>query len=494
MGSKASPNRSDNKLYYGFSYPAKKMAGEFLKDNVVHNEDELEQLLAMYDEIYYEDYKIVMKYYQFYISHGDEQQHYEVSKMNIGNLKNTMDTIQKRQNRFDTHQNYNEVVSMIINSFTQGKDTMTFLKEIKDQGGKITLQLDINKRYRFCAYNKQFMIPPSVSNAEMLDLIGDAGMLIKCGMLDGRVFDFPYSKSRFAFDKNLLSEMFVTDDLAAEAIASRTDKLYTCDLKIDRVALIGEGDKIIKIIEIGTEITPEWREKTQKYIALRGDYTKPEFADVAEYIITGEAGSRLSAHYLTAEEPNKVIPDQIPYYLKPMPTITKKEFAYLREQCRNIEQYRENRSYKNYFAKDINGKLFGYGGNCSACGFESRVINSFDLKNFEVEVLTEDSEQLFKFCLYLCANDAAAAGGWLITDVSIGGMSPDKWLSEIVKAEYILPEFLFCRISYRTQITYDILGGDSKANGEVMFDTDRRELNLTLTPLMAAKWVTDNIG
>ena len=33
------------------------------------------------------------------------------------------------------------------------------LKEIKEQGGKITLQLDINKRYRFCAYNKQFMIP-----------------------------------------------------------------------------------------------------------------------------------------------------------------------------------------------------------------------------------------------------------------------------------------------------------------------------------------------
>lgn len=492
VDSKASPNRSDNKLYYGFSSPAKKMAGAFLKDNVVHNEIELEQLLAMYDEIYYEDYKIVMKYYQFYISHGDEQQHYEVSKMNIGNLKNTMDTIQKRQNRFDTHQNYNEVVSMIINSFTQGKDTMTFLKEIKEQGGKITLQLDINKRYRFSAYNKQFMIPPSVSNQEMLDLIGDAGMLIKCGMLDGRVFDFPYTKSRFAFDKNLLSEMFVSDTVTNDDIADRADKMYICDLKIDRVALIGENDKIIKIIEIGTEITPEWREKTQKYIALRGDYTKPEFADVAEYIITGTAGSSLSAHYLTAEEPNKVIPDQIPYYFKPLPTITKREFEYLRQQCRDIAKYRENRSYKNYFAKDVSGKLFGYGGSCSACGFESRVINSFELKDFEVEVLTAESEELFRFTLYLCANDAAAAGGWLISEVSIGGMSPVRWLEEISKADTIPPEFLFCRISYRTQITYDILGGDSKASGEVMFDTDRKELNITLTPLMAAKWVEDN--
>ncbi|MBR4111543.1 MAG: hypothetical protein IKK53_00765 [Ruminiclostridium sp.] len=492
VDSKASPNRSDNKLYYGFSSPAKKMAGAFLKDNVVHNETELEQLLAMYDEIYYEDYKIVMKYYQFYISHGEEQQHYEVSKMNIGNLKNAMDTIQKRQNRFDTHQNYNEVVSMIINTFTQGKDTMTFLKEIKEQGGKITLQLDINKRYRFSAYNKQFMIPPSVSNQEMLDLIGDAGMLIKCGMLDGRVFDFPHTKSRFAFDKNLLSEMFVSDTLTDEDIADRADKMYICDLKIDRVALIGENDKIIKIIEAGTEITPEWREKTQKYIALRGDYTKPEFADVAEYIITGEAGSRLSAHYLTAEEPNKVIPDQIPYYFKPLPTISKREFEYLRQQCRDIAQYRENRSYKNYFAKDVSGKLFGYGGSCSACGFESRVINSFELKDFEVEVLTAESEELFRFSLYLCANDAAAAGGWLISDVSIGGMSPVRWLEEISKADTIPPEFLFCHISYRTQITYDILGGDSKASGEVMFDTDRKELDITLTPLMAAKWVEDN--
>ena len=494
VDSKASPNRSDNKLYYSFSSPAKKMAGAFLKDNIVHDESELEQLLAMYDEIYYEDYKIVMKYYQFYISHGEEQQHYEVSKMTINNLKNAMDTIQKRQNRFDTHQNYNEVVSMVINSFTQGKDTMTFLREIKEQGGKITLQLDINKRYRFSAYNKQFMIPPSVSNQEMLDLVGDAGMLIKCGMLDGRVFDFPHNKSRFAFDKNLLSEMFVSEELTDEAISERVEKLYICDLKIDRVALIGENDKIIKIIEIGTEITPDWRQKTQKYIALRGDYSKPEFADIAEYVITGKAGNNLSAHYLTAEEPNKVIPDQIPYYLKPLPVITAGEFKYLREQVKSISKYRDSRSYKNYFAKDINGKLFGYGGNCSACGFESRVINSFELKDFEFEVLTEESEQAFNFSLYLCANDAAAAGGWLISSVSIGGMSPFRWLEEISRADYIPPEFLFCNITYRTQLTYDILGGDSKANGEVMFDTDRKELNITLSPLMAAKWVEENIG
>ena len=77
-----------------------------------------------------------MKYYQFYISHGEEQQRYEVSKMDIKNIDNAMRAIQKRQHRFDTHQNYNEVVSMLINTFTQGKDTMTFLKEIKRRAAR----------------------------------------------------------------------------------------------------------------------------------------------------------------------------------------------------------------------------------------------------------------------------------------------------------------------------------------------------------------------
>ncbi len=492
VDSKASPNRSDNMLFYGFTSVAEKKAGEFLKDNIVHNDDELEKLLAMYDEIYHEDYKIVMKYYQFYISHGDEQQRYEVSKMDIKNLDNAMKAVSKRQHRFDTHQNYNEVVSMLINTFTQGKDTITFLKEIKEQGGKITLQLDINKRYRFCAYNKQFMIPPNVSNADLVDLIGDIGMLIKCGMLNGRKFDFPFSKSRYSFDPTLLSKMFESEALPANVIAERADMLYTCDLKTDRVALVGEDGKIVQIVEIGDELTDDMRSKTKQYIALRAEYTKPEFADVAEYVITGKNDQLLSRHYLTSQDPNRVIPDQIPYYLKALPIITKDEFAYLREQCRAVAQFKESRNYRNYFAKDINGKLFGYGGCCPVCGYESRVINSFDIKDFHVEVLTEDSEKTFNFSLYLCANDSAASGGWLITNVSIGGMSPIKWLEEIKTAETIPPEFLFCHISYRSQFTNDILGGNTNALGEVMFDSGKGELDVIVSPLMAAKWVEDN--
>ena len=492
VDSKASPNRSDNMLYMGFTSVAEKVAGEFLKDNIVHNDEELEKLLAMYDDIYHEDYKIVMKYYQFYISHGEEQQRYEVSKMDIHNIDNAMRAIQKRQHRFDTHQNYNEVVSMLINTFTQGKDTMTFLKEIKEQGGKITLQLDINKRYRFCAYNKQFMIPPNVSNADLVEIIGDMGTLIKCGMLNGRAFDFTYNKSRFSFDPALLTKMFESEELPAATIAERADMLYTADLKTDRVALVDEAGKIVKIVELGEEITPEMREKTKKYVALRSDYTKPDFADVAEYVITGRNEQLLSKHYLTSQDPNRVIPDQIPFYLKPLPAMTKSEFAYLREQCRAVSKFKESRNYRNYFAKDINGKLFGYGGCCPVCGFETRALNSFGLKDFEVEVLTDDSERTFRFSLYLCANDIAASGGWLITNVSIGGMSPIRWLEEIKTAEKIPPEFLFCHISYRSQFSNDILGGESNALGDVMFDSGKGELDVIVSPLMAAKWVEDN--
>ena len=309
---------------------------------------------------------------------------------------------------------------------------------------------------------------------------------------NGKKFDFEHSKSRYSFDPELLAKMFQTEDLPATAINERVAKLFVCDLKTDRIAVGGDEDKIIKIVEIGEEITQDMREAAKKYIALRSDYTKPDFADVAEYVITGKNEQLLSKHYLTAQEPNRVIADQIPFYLKPLPAITKDEFAYLREQSKAAAKFAESKNYRNYFAKDINGKLFGYGGCCPVCGFESRAVNSFGLKDFEVEILTEDSEKLFRFSLYLCANDAATSGGWLITNVSIGGMSPIKWLEEMQKVDVIPPEFLFCHISYRSQYSNDILGGNSNSVGDVMFDSEKGELDVTISPLMAAKWVEDN--
>ena len=65
---------------------------------------------------------------------------------------------------------------------------------------------------------------------------------------------------------------------------------------------------------------------------------------------------------------------------------------------------------------------------CQCCSYESNIINSFVLKNFSIGLLNGEKEQKFNFALYLCANDAINAGGWIIDDVSIGGMSPFLWL------------------------------------------------------------------
>ena len=205
--------------------------------------------------------------------------------------------------------------------------------------------------------------------------------------------------------------------------------------------------------------------------------------------------AELSALYSSTEEPNLVIADQIPYYYKPVPTIQRKEFDFLLGEVRRISGIKNPRMYKNYFARDINAKMYGYGGVCPCCGYESKMINSFILKDFSIGLLNGEKEQKFHFSLYLCANDSYAAGGWIIDDVSIGGMSPFLWLEEVSQVDYIPPEFLYCRIKYRPQVTYDVceaVGEDEIGSGSEVYDGAPEILDFVLSPMMAAKWYEDN--
>ena len=68
--------------------------------------------------------------------------------------------------------------------------------------------------------------------------------------------------------------------------------LYICDLKIPRIALLGEKDKIIRIIDINDPISDEERQSITKYVILRDDCTKPEFAKYVEYLLVGETRFR----------------------------------------------------------------------------------------------------------------------------------------------------------------------------------------------------------
>ena len=99
----------------------------------------------------------------------------------------------------------------------------------------------------------------------------------------------------------------------------------------------------------------------------------------------------------------------------------------------------------------------------------------------------------------MCANDSFAASGWVIEDISIGGMSPFVWLEEIQRCEAIPPEFLLCTIKYRSQLTYDIIGSETREHGDMIAlesvsDGEQQTMDLILTPLMLAKWLEDNLS
>ena len=119
--------------------------GKYVINDAVADEDALIGALGLFDTMYGQDYKIGMRYYQFNVHYRDITHNFDVARMTVHNLKRAYDCIVAHKNSFENHQIYNEVINMLINTFTQGKDTMTFLREMKSQGSDITLQLDINK-------------------------------------------------------------------------------------------------------------------------------------------------------------------------------------------------------------------------------------------------------------------------------------------------------------------------------------------------------------
>lgn len=470
-----------------------------LNDSIVNgsvaDENALADAFAVIDEMFGENYRISMKYFQFVITSGTASVQFEISKINIGNLRKAYDTLAAHEMRFENHQIFNQVITLMVNSFTNGKDTIQSLQEIKSQGGEVTLALDINKRYRFSVYGKQFMIPPNITNAELLDIVGDVYALIESGLLNKRVFDFPYSAGRFNFDTgDVLSVL--PDAGNAEAVEQLASRVYVCDLGMDKIALLDKDDKLMKIVELSEPIDPADKEKSAKLVILRDGMSKPQYAGYVEFLLTGHNNNRLSALYSGTEEPNLVLLDQLPYYYKPVPTITRKEFDFLREQVRHAAPYEKAnpKAYRNYFARDINAKLYGYGGICPCCGYETGVLNSFVVKRFSIGLMNGEKEQKFNFSLYLCRNDAAAASGWIIDDISIGGMTPFLWLEEIADIESIPPEFLYCRIKFRRQVTYDIVEPGENSNvPETVYDGAPEVFDAVLSPMMAAKWFEDNV-
>ncbi|MCH5208137.1 MAG: hypothetical protein J1F04_04585 [Oscillospiraceae bacterium] len=461
----------------------------------VQDEDALAQAFEVIDEMFGGDYRISMKYFQFVVSSGAASISFEISKINIGNMKKAYDVLSAHESRFENHQIFNQVVTLMVNSFSNGKDTVTFLKEIKSQGGDVSLALDINKRYRFSVYGKQFMIPPTITNSELLEIVGDVYSLIESGLLNNRSFDFTYAPGRFTFDLAEIKEALPEAGSASD-IQAKLDKIFVCDLGMDKIALLDANNKLMKIVGIDSSLEAADRDKTDKFIILRDGMPKPQYASFVEFLLTDMNQNRLFRLFSGTEEPNIILPDQLPYYFKPVPTLTRREFDFLRGKIRKIAKYEKtnDKAYRNYFARDVNAKLYGYGGVCPFCGYSTGVLNSFEVKRFSIGIMNGEKEQKFSFALYLCHNDASAAAGWIFDDVSIGGMSPFIWLDEISQTDTIPPEFMYCRVKYRKQVTYDICEPDK--NGvtitETVYDGASETLDFVLSPMMAAKWYEDN--
>lgn len=495
MASDGGKKVKDYELAAGFKSIISLKLDDCVKNGMVEDENDLADAFAVIDEMFGEDYRIAMKYFQFVITSGASQIQFEISKINIKNLKKAYDVLAAHEMRFENHQIFNQVVTLMVNSFTIGKDTVTFLKEIKSQGGEINLTLDINKRYRFSVYGKQFMIPPNITNSDLLEIVGDVYSLIESGMFNNRVFDFGYTTGRFAFDtQDILSSL--PECKSAQAIEQMISKMFVCDLGLDKIALLDSGNKLMKIVGTDAPIEPADAEKTAKYVILRDGLDKAKYAGYIEFLLTGENNNILHNLYSGTEDPNLILIDQMPYYYKPVPSIKRKEFDYMLEQVRRIAPYEKlnPRAYGYYFARDINAKLYGYGGVCPCCDYQTGVLNSFVVKTFSIGIIDNDKEKKFRFSLYLCRNDAAAAAGWLIDDVSIGGMSPFLWLEELKEIDVIPPEFLYVRIRYRKQVSYDVCEPDKKGNTmlETVYDGALETFDVVLTPMMAAKWFEDN--
>lgn len=463
----------------------------------VADENALAQTFSVIDEMFGDSYRIAIKYFKFYVTSGTSTIEFEISKINIGNFKKAYDTVAAHEMRFETHAEFNQVVMMLVNSFTNGKDTIQFLKEIKSQGGDITLALDINKRYRFSVYGKQFMIPPNITNADLLDIVGDVYALLDSGLFNNRVFDFPRVPGRFTFDINDVLSV-LPDAGPAEKAEGIIGKIYVCDLGLDKIALLGEENKLIKVVDLTAPITAEEIAKASKLIVLRDGMTKPQYAGFVEFLLTGTNKNLLRGLYSGTEEPNLVLVDQLPYYYKPVPSISRQEFEYLGKEIHRIAKFEKSKPnmYRNYFARDINAKLFGYGGVCPCCGFEKGILNSFVVKKFTIGLMNGEKEEKFRFAMYLCRNDAAISAGWIIDDISIGGMTPFQWLEEMGQIDSIPPEYLYCRIKYRRQISYDVCEPDDAGASSIeeVYEGPHEVLDFIISPLMAAKWYEDNIN
>ena len=479
----------DYELYSGFPSLVDFFLPSLLTQDCVADENDLEKIFSLFDEAAGEDYTLSMKYYRIHYDRDGESSSFEISRIKIRNVKNAMDTLEKRSRHFVNNQNYTEVVALLMNSFTEGKDTMTFLREIKQQGGVISLTLDFNNRYRLSAYGRQFMIPSSVTNTDLMEILGDLSQFLDSGLLKGRKFDFSYSTSRYVFDQEMVAQLLLSYASVQET-KDIMNSTVVVNLKYDGVAFLTADDKVVCIKRYGEPVSEEDRSSAKRYVILRDDLSKTEFASMLEYIIAGSDLGILKRFFNRTKDPNRIIPDQIPLKYRRAPVLSRGEFDFAMELYDSIKKESDLPNYKSYFAKDVNARLYGYGTYCSCCGENGYDINAYDLADFSADIMIDGVEKHFNFAMYLCRNHISDSNGWFIKELTVGGMDPFKWMEELSDAQEVPPEFFLGTLKYVPHLVYGITP-DASSSSDVV-SAEPQTLYFRLTPLMAAKWFKDN--
>jgi hypothetical protein len=512
--SKAKAGLSDYGLYINFNSSAGRLFDRYTaEDGFVEDEDALEAVFSSFDETFHEEYRVKMRYFQLYVTFGDERHVVNISKIKVNNLKNAMETLAARRDRFDTARDYDETAKMLLNVFTQGKDTTVFLSEIRRQGGEITLAADeTDGKLRFYTYGNRFSISSRITVSQMLEIIPDVEALNEAGLLNGREFGSSFSKTRYIFKAEKVRELlegvsvragsFIksgeSDELVTLTdIENAVQNLFVCDseeIKWEKIALLNSDGRTEEIV--GIDELERGKDNSLKYVILNRNFTKAETAGVLERLLTGEDKGLISGSLVKTVLPNIVL--TVPSHSRgAQGNISRGEFELLRNEIRRLSES-GNINYRNYLAANVSDEISGYGGRCPICGFESPIINCFAAKDFVIEFISSDGmEKTFKFTLYMCANDYFAADGWVIEEISIGGMEPFTWLEKISGAQSITPELLICRIrmSSRTvnaSTIADVPRNDREAVLAQADESPKSDINIELSPLMAAKWVEDN--
>jgi hypothetical protein len=248
--SRVKPGLPDYGLYSSFnSFAEKQLFKYFAKGSFVEDEKALEAVFAYFDDAFNRDYKVTMRYYQLYVTHKGktsiDRDVVNISKINITNLKNAIDTLKSRRDRFDSPRAFSETVKMLVNIYTQGKDIIECLIKLREQGVRIKLGTDANGKIRFSVYGSMFLIPARTTASQMYSIVQDIGSILEAKMWNDRVFDFPTEKVRYFFDADVIERIFegkvtASKDRPLKEALELIPNFSVSDLKMDKVAVLDE--------------------------------------------------------------------------------------------------------------------------------------------------------------------------------------------------------------------------------------------------------------